>query len=78
MVHNLWGLIEFAKSLIKMVKFLRHNHPMKFGNLIDMLSHISPIELDDSDFLLKVCTKTFAGAHRPHDIFTAKFTIVLM
>ena len=27
---------------------------MKFGNLIDMLSHISPIELDDSDFLLKV------------------------
>ena len=40
-----------------MVKFLRHNHPMKFGNLIDMLSHISPIELDDSDFLLKVNLK---------------------
>jgi len=46
-------LFVFAR-IIQMVKFLRHNHPMKFGNLIDMLSHISPIELDDSDFLLKV------------------------
>jgi len=45
-------LFVFAR-IIQMVKFLRHNHPMKFGNLIDMLSHISPIELDDSDFLLK-------------------------
>ena len=51
---------------------------MKFGNLIDMLSHISPIELDDSDFLLKVCTRTFAGAPRPHDMFGAKFTIAPM
>jgi len=49
-------LFVFAR-IIQMVKFLRHNHPMKFGNLIDMLSHISPIELDDSDFLLKVNLK---------------------
>ena len=31
----------------------RHNHPMKFGNVIELVSTISPVELEDSDFLLK-------------------------
>ena len=46
-------LIVFLR-LINLVKVMNHNHPMRFGHLIDMLSHISPIELDDSDFILKV------------------------
>ena len=45
-------LIIFLR-ISNVITFLRHNHPMRFGNVMELVSSISPIELEDSDFLLK-------------------------
>merc|ERR1711892_1504257 len=33
--------------IVTIVKFMRNNHPMKFGNVMELVSTISPVELED-------------------------------
>ena len=45
-------LVMFLR-IVAIFKFLKHNHPMKFDNIMEMVSSISPIDLEESDFTLK-------------------------
>lgn len=45
-------LVMFLRA-VAVFKFLKHNHPMKFDNIMEMVSSISPIDLEESNFTLK-------------------------
>ena len=45
-------LVIFAR-IVCILKFCKHNHPMNITSITEMVSSISPIDLDGSDFLLK-------------------------
>jgi len=45
-------LVIFAR-IVCILKFCKHNHPMHITSITEMVSSISPIDLEESDFLLK-------------------------
>ena len=45
-------LVIFAR-IVAVLKFCKHNHPKQFNNIMELVGSISPIDLEESYFVMK-------------------------
>ena len=45
-------LVIFTR-IVAALKFCKHNHPKQFNNIMELVTSISPIDFEESSFVLK-------------------------